>query len=114
MSYEIVSKESSNRILPENSRYRRFDVIKDSNGDRFLESWRKIEIRETENDSFHEIQTKEENRLDLIANQYYDNHKFWWIIALANNLNNPFDLEVGEVLRIPSLEAIYGYEGVFS
>ena len=43
------------------------------------------------------------DRLDLLAKKYYDNPSLWWIIAVANNLNDAnFFVEPGIQLRIPT------------
>jgi nucleoid-associated protein YgaU len=41
-------------------------------------------------------------RLDVIAHKYYGDEDYWWIIALANRIMDPFTLEVGRRLRIPN------------
>jgi nucleoid-associated protein YgaU len=42
------------------------------------------------------------DRLDTIANQYYEDSSLWWIIASANNIHDPsFTLKEGTILRIP-------------
>jgi nucleoid-associated protein YgaU len=41
-------------------------------------------------------------RLDVIAHKYYGDEDYWWVIALANRIMDPFTLEVGRRLRIPS------------
>ena len=43
----------------------------------------------------------EGDRLDLLANEYYGDSRFWWYIAKANNLKF-MTLEPGTKLRIPS------------
>ena len=43
------------------------------------------------------------DRLDLLAKKYYGNTNMWWIIAVANNLNDAnFFVEPGIQLRIPN------------
>jgi hypothetical protein len=50
-------------------------------------------------------------RLDLIAYKVYEEVKFWWILALVNEINEPFsDLEEGQLLIIPSLLDIYEFQ----
>jgi hypothetical protein len=40
--------------------------------------------------------------LDLLANQFYNDSRLWWIIAQANNLNGVnIGVEAGIQLRIP-------------
>ena len=49
------------------------------------------------------VATETGDRLDTLANQYYNDSSLWWIIASANNLHNaPFGLEDGTILRIPT------------
>lgn len=46
--------------------------------------------------------TQETDRLDLLANEYYDDSRLWWIIAQANNINGVnIGLDAGVQLRIP-------------
>jgi hypothetical protein len=43
------------------------------------------------------------DRLDLLANKYYGDTSLWWIIAVANNINDAsFYVTEGLQLRIPS------------
>jgi hypothetical protein len=49
------------------------------------------------------IITQETDRLDLLANQFYGDSSLWWIIAIANNLNDAsLSIEPGTQMRIPS------------
>lgn len=41
-------------------------------------------------------------RLDTLAYQYYGDPDYWWVIALANRIMDPFTLPVGQQLRIPT------------
>lgn len=60
------------------------------------------------------VSIAEEGRLDIIANQYYNTPRFWWVIALANNIIDPFDIPVGTTLRIPTIISLYNKGGVLS
>ena len=40
-------------------------------------------------------------RLDLLAHKYYGDEDYWWVIALANRIQDPFSLSAGTRLRIP-------------
>jgi hypothetical protein len=49
------------------------------------------------------VATETGDRLDTLANQYYNDSSLWWIIASANNLQDaPFGLKDGTILRIPT------------
>lgn len=43
------------------------------------------------------------DRIDELAQQFYEDAGFWWVIAVANELEIlPTELHVGDTLRIPS------------
>ena len=47
------------------------------------------------------------NRPDSIAFDVYGNSKYWWIIAMANDINDPFTgFYKGRTLIIPELELV--------
>lgn len=41
-------------------------------------------------------------RLDILANVYYGDDELWWVIALANRIQDPFSLTVGMKLKVPA------------
>ena len=47
------------------------------------------------------IITQEGDRLDLLANQFYDNYELWWFIGRANNIST-MNIPAGTSLRIPA------------
>jgi nucleoid-associated protein YgaU len=68
---------------------------------RYLGSVIYPKINPTDNDMY--IISESSDRLDLLAHKYYGDKSLWWVIAVANNLNNA-SLYIGEgvQLRIPS------------
>ena len=82
--------------------------------DTYLESYNQKYISSSERDQFHVVARNEENRLDIISNNYYGTPTYWWIIALANEFIDPFVLNVGTSVRIPPLESIFELNGVLS
>lgn len=53
------------------------------------------------------IVTEEEDRLDLLANQFYNDPNLWWVIAVYNNLTDiDLKLEPGLQLRIPNRASV--------
>lgn len=49
------------------------------------------------------IITQETDRLDTLANQFYEDPKLWWVISHANNLNSAdIGVDAGIQLRIPT------------
>lgn len=58
-------------------------------------------IKPNDNDLY--IISQQGDRLDILANKYYNDSSFWWIIAVANNLNDAsLSIEPGTQMRIPS------------
>lgn len=52
------------------------------------------------------IITEEDDRLDLLANQFFGDASLWWVIATYNNLTDiDTKLEPGLQLRIPNTAA---------
>ena len=59
------------------------------------------------------IVTQGGDRLDTLANQFYNDPSLWWIIASANNIHDAtFALPDGTTLRVPqnSNEIITNFE----
>ena len=84
------------------SRYFRNKILKDSNNNQYLNSWTKTNIQElfSKNDIF--LKMGPESRLDIIASSYLGNDKYWWIIAMINEMKHFWDWKAGDVLRIPT------------
>jgi len=50
---------------------------------------------------------KGNDRIDLLAQRFYQNPVLWWVIAWANNMEIlPTDLKEGADIRIPSLNFV--------
>jgi len=52
--------------------------------------------------SYRRYQVKAGDRIDLLAEKFYGNSSYWWVIANANpEVFYPEDLTPGDVIRIP-------------
>ena len=50
-------------------------------------------------------------RMYRISEKVYDTPQFWWIIALANGIENPLsDVPPGTLLIIPNILDIYAFQ----
>ena len=58
-----------------------------------------ITIKDRESDIYLEYQ--DWDNLTLISNRIYESPEYWWIILKANGYQIEFDIESGEVLRVP-------------
>jgi len=64
---------------------------------------------------YYRIQEEDLMRPDLISYKAYRSVKYWWLIAFLNNINNPFvDMEVGDLIKIPSTLDIYEFYKQYS
>jgi hypothetical protein len=46
----------------------------------------------------------EGDRIDLVSEKYFSDPEFWWQILDVNpSIANPFEIEPGTILRIPSV-----------
>tara|TARA_B100000131_G_scaffold252941_1_gene246907 strand:+ start:1484 stop:1777 length:294 start_codon:yes stop_codon:yes gene_type:complete len=82
-------------------RYNNVERKRDKNGNRYLtpSSVPNIPIKDT--DIF--IYPIFGDRLDTIANRYYNDSTLWWIIAKANNIGEgKIGLDMEKKLRIPT------------
>lgn len=59
-----------------------------------------IILNESIDDSLHTV--IEGDSLNSIAFNYYNNSKLWYVIADVNNIQNPFELVIGQSLIIPT------------
>jgi len=82
------------------SRYSRTEEKTDDDGKRVFKTtiFRSLERRDS--DEF--IEVEEARRLDILAQEFYDDKDLWWVIAQTNNLDSDsFFVEAGTRLRIP-------------
>lgn len=76
-------------------------IINYEEGDRSLQR-RPIVHREDIGDQYHTV--KLTDTITSISYQYYKKPLYWYLIADANEIINPLDLELGQTLIIPNLE----------
>ena len=62
--------------------------------------------RFSEYDAYHTVTAVDHQRPDLISYHYFGTVDYFWLILLANDIINPFDLPIGSILRIPSPETV--------
>lgn len=59
-----------------------------------------------DNDEFLAVTSEYFDRLDKVAYDGYMNSRYWWIIALLNHIDNPFDVKSDVILRLPSINKL--------
>ena len=82
-------------------RYQNIRELKNDQGRRYYATTIYPEIPLSENDIY--VITGEGDRLDLLADQYYNDSTLWWIISSANRglSQNSLYIPIGTQLRIP-------------
>lgn len=88
------------------SRYSSLRHIIDSDSTVYTESQNTYIIPDR-NCTYHQVEIGEEGRLDIIADIHYGDPALYWVIALANNIIDPFIIIPGTVLKIPQFTALF-------
>ncbi len=100
--------------MASDSRYRQRKVYQDSGGSFYFSLPEPVDIPSHSEDRFFLVDFRSRNRMDRISFSFFKNSKLWWLVALANKLDNGLFLDVDTTLRIPAIHTIYGHGGVLS
>ena len=85
---------------PNNCRYKNVRRLKDEKtGKVFHETVPQIFITQSDEDVYYTVTNETKDRLDIIANEYYGTAKYWWVIAQANYIIDPFDVPVRNTIK---------------
>jgi len=107
MAEDFPVTDVTKTFLP-TSRYKKTSIYKGSDNQYYYGVWKVPKIDPQPVDVYHTIATGEDLRLDAIAYKYYGNYQLWWVIAVANNILDPFtELKIGQTIRIPYLPYIF-------
>ncbi len=102
-----------NLLSPVNlqSRYLYTKTVADSNKNVIYGLFSKHGFYDLTDSIYHIVTKREANRLDIIADKYYGNPQYWWMIAMANNIIDPFILVEGTTILIPNVDAFHQQQG---
>ena len=73
-------------------------------GEEFLGSRLRVDTTPRPDDRCHTVMAGD--RVDLLAARYLGGAELWWVLCDYNDIFFPLELEVGAVLRIPSVEHV--------
>lgn len=84
------------------ARYNKIPTSRDANGEQSYDTNVYPEVEFSDSDIY--VVTELGDRLDILANQYYGNPSYWWIISAANYglKQDSYYLPQGVQIRIPS------------
>ena len=104
--------EYTKQNLSNSSQLKLFTILDDvSNNTYYLNIFRSyiINMSSLNNNSFYELYEVDNNDwLDNISYKFYNTPQLWWVIAIVNNITNPFEeIYPGKVLRILKNSYIY-------
>lgn len=72
-----------------------------------LEWWERLNFVSNSDDTSYVVEKRFEGRLDLIAATFLGEPRYWWIIAMQNNILDPYNEVVeGVLLYIPTRERV--------
>jgi Base plate wedge protein 53 len=64
-------------------------------------------ILSADDDVLVRVEQNSERRPDRVAQQYYQDSKLWWVIALVNGAVDPLgEFEIGRTIRIPDIKRV--------
>jgi hypothetical protein len=90
------------------NRYQELPIVNDANGRRKYVTTFIPYFDKSDNDIY--VITDDSDRLDLLANQFYEDSTAWPIIATANNIGlGTLNIDAGKQLRIPDPDKIRDY-----
>ena len=88
-----------------NSRYNNFSKVRSNNADYYrLETFPSIRTDELAGIPHSVVMWKESDRMDAMAESFFGDSRYWWVICLMNDLVNPFSYSLlpGTLLKIPN------------
>lgn len=71
-----------------------------------------LKARQSERDIIHTVTRDERERPDLIALKFYGDARLYWAILGANGFREKSQIKEGQLLRIPSMNSLYGQDGL--
>lgn len=115
MSTEYIKqtfREITNKRLRNTSPIKMFNILRDlKDNEMFVNIFRSYNINEStfNNERLYEThQVTSTDWLDNISYEYYETDALWWVIAMTNNIVNPFEgINEGDSLRILKYQYVY-------
>lgn len=98
-------KNNQNSLFNRYSRYVCGGESETANGK--IEWWERAQFSRDVSDITYTVENFYTGRLDLIASVFYNEPRYWWVIAQYNNILDPFsEITPGRVLLIPTRDRL--------
>jgi hypothetical protein len=76
-------------------------------GQNAIEWWERQTFTSNPDDQVYVVERRFANRLDLIAATFLDEPRHWWVIAMLNNILDPYnEVTEGTIIYIPTRERV--------
>lgn len=96
---------TTNSLFDRYSRYVAGGTAETANGK--IEWWERNVFPQDETDIVYTVENFYEGRLDLIASTFYNEPRYWWVIAQYNSILDPFtEVVAGATLKIPTKDRL--------
>lgn len=89
-------------------------IVDTKDGTEYHATLKQYTVPISSQDQYFTVDSTTENRLDIVSYRFYGTAIYWWVIAFANQIIDPFKVKIGDILRIPSLPSLYGKDGILS
>lgn len=114
MSTKKIDKtfyEEVGRRLKNTSQLKLFNILEDDDGDKFMNIFRSFSLNNSvlsDASAFDTYEVSNDDWWENISYKYYGTVNLWWVIALFNEVVNPFEeLEVGTNISILREDYLY-------
>lgn len=112
----IIKHESVPYGVKNNSRYKHIDELTLYDGKKIKATLGPMDTSITPYGGVtpYTVPKHMENRIDLVALEFYGISSLYWVICYANKLPDPLDLPAGKFLLIPNLNGLRRYPNPLS
>lgn len=97
--------------LKNTSQLKLFNILKDTNNDKFMNIFRSFSLNDSilaDAVTFDTYEVSNDEWWENISYEYYGTPDLWWVIALMNNVVNPFEeLEEGDNIKLLREQYLY-------
>ena len=71
-----------------------------------------LKANQSDRDIIHTVTLDENERPDLIALTFYGDARLYWVILGANGFREKSQVKMGQKIRIPAMNTLYGANGL--
>lgn len=98
-------ENNKNSLFNKYSRYVGGGVTERANSK--IEWWERMTFQKDDSDTVYTVENFYEGRLDLISSVFYNEPRYWWVLAQYNNILDPFsETTAGRILLIPAKDRL--------